>query len=253
MLGQTTDNSRLTRFTTAQIRGKPPPPPYIILYASPWHLHPNGFLFRDTQGGVPKLSRFRLPPLYGTITLCSDLRLGWSLKQTYSSRRELSNGLLNSTYMHRGRVDSRLLTVGNQIATLTPGLFCVITCVVDVQMTHASPFSTSTLRYLSNGIKNVSMQSVLAPAIEFWNFGESRWTPKSPFWKCESHPPTLLEAGLQHFHTLLYVESCRFNECCGIWNFCSVDSILVGSNLKFDGFLLNCFWNLKNPLDIIPS
>ncbi len=44
--------------------------------------------------------------------------------------------------------------------------FFVITCDVDVQMAHASPFSTSTLRYLSNVIKNTMMRGVFTPAIE---------------------------------------------------------------------------------------
>ncbi len=38
-------------------------PPYSILCASPRHLHPNGFLSRESQGGVPKLSRFGLSGL----------------------------------------------------------------------------------------------------------------------------------------------------------------------------------------------
>ncbi len=51
-------------------------PPYSILYVFPWHPHPNGFLSRDSQGGVPKLSWFGLPGLCEFITFCSNLRLG---------------------------------------------------------------------------------------------------------------------------------------------------------------------------------
>jgi hypothetical protein len=36
-------------------------PPYSILCASPPHLHPNGTFSRDSQSGVPKLSRFWTP------------------------------------------------------------------------------------------------------------------------------------------------------------------------------------------------
>jgi hypothetical protein len=60
-------------------------PPYSIICASPQHLHPNGFLFRDSQGEVPKLSRFRLPLLCGVIILCPDLLLGSGLQQPCSS------------------------------------------------------------------------------------------------------------------------------------------------------------------------
>jgi hypothetical protein len=97
-------------------------PPYSILCVTPSHLLPNGYFSRDSQSGVPKLSWFGLPGLWAFITFCSNLRLRWSLKQTYSSPWELSNGVSHSTCTHRGWVDSRLLVVGSQIASLTPGL-----------------------------------------------------------------------------------------------------------------------------------
>jgi hypothetical protein len=97
-------------------------PPYSILCTFPWHLHLNGFLSQDSQGGVSKLSQFGFPPLCGVITLCSDFQLGWGLKQTCSSRRELSNSVLHSTCTHRGWVDSKLLVVVSQTSSLTPDL-----------------------------------------------------------------------------------------------------------------------------------
>jgi hypothetical protein len=104
-------------------------PPYSIFCVSPRHLHPNGFLSRDSQRGVPKLSWFGLPSLCGLITLCSDLGLGWGLKQTCNSCQELSNGVSHSTYTHRGWVDSQLLVVRSQTGNLTPGLsFCHNSC-----------------------------------------------------------------------------------------------------------------------------
>jgi hypothetical protein len=96
-------------------RGSHHLPPYSILCASPRHLHPNGFLSRDFQGGVLKLSWFRLLPFCAIITLCSDLRLGWGLKQTCSSCQDLSSSVSHSTYMHRNQVDFWLLVVGSQI------------------------------------------------------------------------------------------------------------------------------------------
>jgi hypothetical protein len=67
-----------------------------------------------------KLSQFGLSRLWELITPSSDLRLGWGLKQTCSSPKELSNGLSHFTYTHRGWVDSRLLVVRSQTASLTP-------------------------------------------------------------------------------------------------------------------------------------
>jgi hypothetical protein len=83
----------------------------------------------DSQGGVLKLSRFGLLQLCRTITFCSDLWLGRGLKQNCSSCQEISNSVSHSTSKHRGRVDSRLLVVGNQIVSLTPDLsFCHNLC-----------------------------------------------------------------------------------------------------------------------------
>jgi hypothetical protein len=96
-------------------------PPYSNLCITPPHLHSNGTFSHDSQGGVSKLSRFGLSGLWQLITPCSDLRLGWGLKQTCSSPWELSNSVLHSTCTHRGRVDSRLLMVRSQTGNLTLG------------------------------------------------------------------------------------------------------------------------------------
>ncbi len=129
MLEQATGDFGLTRLTTARTRGSHHLPPYSILCVSPWHLHSNGFLFRDSQGGVPKLSKFGFSSFCELIIFCSDLRLGWGLKQTCSYRRELSNGVWHFTCTHRGQVDFWLLVVRNQTASLTPDLsFCHNLC-----------------------------------------------------------------------------------------------------------------------------
>jgi hypothetical protein len=96
--------------------------PYSILCVSPPHLHPNGIFSRDSQNGVPKLSRFGLPRFWAFITFRSDLRLGQGLKKICSSPWELSNDVSHSTCTHLDRINSRLLVVGSQIANLTPGL-----------------------------------------------------------------------------------------------------------------------------------
>ncbi len=97
-------------------------PSYSILCITSREPHPNGAFSRDSQGGVPKLSRVRLAGLWELISLGSNLRLELGLNQSYSSPRELSNALLHSFYKRREEVDSRLLVVGSQIVNLTPGL-----------------------------------------------------------------------------------------------------------------------------------
>ncbi len=122
MLGQATGNTNSLDSARPKLGGSHHLPPYSILYVTPPHLHPNGSFSRDSQSGVPKLSQFGLLGLWAFITSCSDLRLGWGLKRTCSSPRELSNGVLHSTYTHRDRVDSWLLVVGSQTSNLTPNL-----------------------------------------------------------------------------------------------------------------------------------
>jgi hypothetical protein len=111
-----------TRLTTARTWGNPPPSPfYNILCSSTRRLHPNGSFSRDSWDGVPKLPRVRVPDLWELIT--PDCKF-WSrrgLHQSCSSRRELSNAVLHSQIGHREEVNSRLLMVGSQTASLTPG------------------------------------------------------------------------------------------------------------------------------------
>jgi hypothetical protein len=96
-------------------------PPYSILCNSARRLHPNGSFSQDSQSGVPKLSRFRLPGLWAFITSHFELGSGRGLNQSCSSRRELSKAMSYSCCRRLEEVDSRLLVVGSQTASLTPG------------------------------------------------------------------------------------------------------------------------------------
>jgi len=96
-------------------------PPYSILCVTPWEPHLNGSFSRDSQVGVPKLSRVGLPGLWTLTTPGSDLRLEWGVNQSYSSPRELSNALSHSICKRREEVDFRLFVVGSQTISLTPG------------------------------------------------------------------------------------------------------------------------------------
>jgi hypothetical protein len=93
--------------------------PYSILCVTPQRGHPNGFLSRDSQSAIPKLSRFGLPRLWDFVTPRPDLRSGRGLNQTCSPRRELSNAMSHSWSTRREQVDSRLLVVRSQTASLT--------------------------------------------------------------------------------------------------------------------------------------
>jgi hypothetical protein len=97
-------------------------PPYSILCVAPPRPCPSGSLSRDSQSGVPKLSRFGLLGLWAIITSRPYLRSGRALNQSCNSPRELSNAMSHSPNAHRYWVDSQLFMVGSQIANLTPDL-----------------------------------------------------------------------------------------------------------------------------------
>ncbi len=122
MLGRATGNSNSQDSPWPGLGGSHHLPPYSIFCASSQDSHPNGFLSRDSQVGVPKLPKLRLSRLWGPITLCANLRLRWGLKQSCSPCWKLFNNILHATYMQGNIVDSRLLVVGSQIINLTPGL-----------------------------------------------------------------------------------------------------------------------------------
>jgi hypothetical protein len=140
---------------------------------------------------VSKLSQFGLPGFWQLIAHCLDLQSGWGLKQTCSSPRELSNGVLHSAYTHRGRVDSWLLAVGNQTASLTPGpsfdhnSCCRCpndSCEAILDIYTSRPF---------HGEKNISRRGVLTLAIELWVSGvlEDSGVPFLAMWVATSHFP----------------------------------------------------------------
>ncbi len=121
MLGPATGNTDTQDSPRPGLGGSHHLPPYSILCDWPRRLHPNGFFSRDSRVGVPKLSQVGVRGLWELIS--PDCRV-WSrrgLKQSCSSLWELSNAVLHSQIWHREEVNSRLLVVGNQITTLTPG------------------------------------------------------------------------------------------------------------------------------------
>jgi hypothetical protein len=95
-------------------------PSYSILCSSRRRWHPNGHFSRDSRVGVPKLSRVGVPGLWTPISPDCRVRSRHGLKQSCSSRRELSNAVWHSQIGCREDVDSRLLVVGSQTGILTP-------------------------------------------------------------------------------------------------------------------------------------
>jgi hypothetical protein len=142
-------------------------PPYSILCSSLPRLHPNDSFSRDSQVGVPKLSRVEVPGLWTVIALRPELGSRRALNQSCSSRQELSNAMWHSLRQRQEEVDSRLLVVGSQTVSLTLGPSFAHNLGCNVQMANARPFRASTLQDLSIDIKNTARQRDLTPQIVF--------------------------------------------------------------------------------------
>ncbi len=89
--------------------------PFIVYSAALHGAHIQmAFLSRDSRVGVPKSRQLGLSRLWSPITLRADLGSKCGLKQSCSSRRELSNGMWHVVCNQVNRVDSRLFLVGSQ-------------------------------------------------------------------------------------------------------------------------------------------
>jgi len=128
VLGRATGNTDTQDSPRPGLEGSHHLPPYSILCDAPRRLHPNGSFSRDSRDsppGVPKSRPAGLPKLWSPITLRADLGSMCGLKQSCSSRRELSNGMSHVVCSQVFRVDSRLLVVESQnwqiLESSTPG------------------------------------------------------------------------------------------------------------------------------------
>ncbi len=203
MLGQATGDLDSPR---PELGGSHHLPPYSILCVSLPHLHPNGTFSWDSQSGVPKLSRFRLPKLWAFITSRPDFGLGRGLKQSCSSPQELSNNVSHFTCTHRDQVDSWLLVVGSQIGSLTPSpCFNHNLCCRCPNGSCEAILDIYTSRTFQQ-YKEHPDARCFDPCNQTLKFWESQRTPKSHFRECEP-PPTSLKVGLRHLITQLFLVS----------------------------------------------
>jgi hypothetical protein len=167
-------------------------PPYNILCGWPRSLHPNGSFSWDSQVGVMKLSRVGVSGLWELISPDCKVRSRRGLNQSCISLWELSNAMLHSRIRCQEEVDSWLLMVRSQTASLTLGpsfahnLGCKCpngSCKAILDMYTSN---------LSNDIKNVTSRWVLTPQIALWSFGSppGLHLPKWELpWECERSLP----------------------------------------------------------------
>ncbi len=178
--------------------------PYSILCVRPREWHPNGSFSQDSQSGVPKLSRVGVPGLWDVIAPRPNLWSGRGLNQSCSPQRELSNAMSHSRSARRKQVDSWLLVVGSQIASLTPGHSFAHnlgyrcpngSCEAILDICTSRPFQWHQER------SNARRFDACNCALSFW---ESRRTPTSHFWECGLHPHTQPKVGLRQFKSITW-------------------------------------------------
>jgi hypothetical protein len=199
VLGQTTCNTDSLDWPRPELGGSHHLRPHSILYVYPQDLHSNDFLSQDSQGGVPKLSRFGLLGFWELITPSSDLRLGWNLKKTCSSSQD---SVSHSTCTHRNRVNFWLLVVKSQIASL----------ILDPSFNHnlccRSPNGSCKIILDIYALGNFQRYKehfnarCFGPCNQALNSQEFRKTSSSHFWECEFHPHTCFKVGLRHSYIL---------------------------------------------------
>ncbi len=166
---------------------------------SKWHKFPG------LPNWSPEIVPAGLPKLWTVIT--PDCRVGSQrgLNQSCSPCRDLSNAMSHSRIRHPEEVDSQLLVVGSQIASLTPGPSfahnlgcrcpnCQCEGIFDIYVSR--PFQWH---------QEHPNARCFAPCCRALNFRESRRTPNPNFSKCWASPPHLAKVGLQQKQYMVFL------------------------------------------------
>ncbi len=153
----------------------------------------------------PETISVKVPGLWELIT--PDFRV-WSrrgLNQSCSSSQELSNAVSHSRIGCREEVNSRLLVVGSQIVSLTPGpsfahnLGC--RCPNDQ---YEAIFDIYAWRPFQWQQEHLNMRC-FGPCCQTLNNQESRRTPSPQLCECWASSPHLAKVGLRQNSTLIEV------------------------------------------------
>jgi hypothetical protein len=188
VLGPATGNTDTQDSPRPGLGGSHHLPPYSILCSSRRRWHPNGYFSRDSRVGVSKLSRVGVPGLWTSISPDCRVRSRRSLKQSCSPCRDLSSAVLHSQIGCREEVDSWLLVVGSQTASLTP----------DPSFAHNFPFRCPNAQcepvldiYVSRAFQQYKKRNKplrFDPSTRPLNFGSPPGLPLPKWelpWECE--------------------------------------------------------------------
>jgi hypothetical protein len=148
----------------------------------------------------PKIVSAGLLELWTAITSDFRVRLQRGLNQSCNPRRDLSNAMSHSQVGCREEVDSRLLVVGSQTASLTPGPYFAHNlgwrcpndqgeAIFDIYVSRPFQWHQEHLNARCFG-----------PCFWALNIRESRRTPNPQLCKSWVSPPHLAKVGLRHCH-----------------------------------------------------
>jgi hypothetical protein len=165
-----------------------------------------GYIQMALFPGTPKLESRNCPEIVpvgvsGLWELITPNCRVWSqqgLNQSCSPRRDLFNDMSHFQIECREEVNSRLLVVGSQTASLTPGpsfahhLGCrcpnaQCEAIFDIYATRPFQWNQEHLNARSFG-----------PCCRTLSIRESRRTPSPQLWECWASPPHLAKVGLRH-------------------------------------------------------
>jgi hypothetical protein len=146
-----------------------------------------------------------VPGLWALITPDCQVWSQRGLNQTCSSRRDLFNAMSHYPFGGREEVDSRLLVVGSQTASLTPGpsfahnlgdrcLNGQCEAIFDIYASRPFQWHQEHLNARCFG-----------PCCRTLNIRESRRTPSPQLWECLGFTPTLGQSGVATKSVLLYL------------------------------------------------
>jgi len=130
----------LTRLTTTWTWGSHHLPFIVFSMISHGGYMQMSFFLETPKLGVPKFSKLGFLAFWKAITSYSNLQLRWGFTQSCSPRPNIFKYMWHFTCTHVFQGDSWLLMVEIQIGTLTPDPSFGITCLLNTQMGHASPF-----------------------------------------------------------------------------------------------------------------
>ncbi len=158
---------------------------------SKWHK------FLGLSKWSPEIILAGLLELWTAITPDCRVRSQQGLNQSCSPHRDLSKAMSKSQIKCREKVDSRLLVVGSQTASLTPGpsfahnLGC--RCPNDQCEAIFDIYISRTFQCRQEHLN----ARCFGPCFRALNIQESRRTPNPQLCKCWASPPHLAKVGLR--------------------------------------------------------